>query len=168
MHQGYYNIQIKARDKWKIAFRMQYRLYEQLVMPMGLTNAIVQFQRFGDYTFWEFINKFVIIYLDNILIFSITKEEYIGHITQVLEKLTIFNLQANLWKCSFYQIEIEFLGYIVSRTKIQMSLAKVEVVANQLTLTNKKEILSFLGFANFYYKFIHQFRQNVAPISRLT
>ena len=136
-------------------------------MLIGLTNAIVQFQRFGDHAFWEFINKFVIIYLDNILIFSITKEEHIGHVTQVLEKLTTFNLQANLRKCSFYQTKIEFLGYIVSRTKIRMSLAKVEVVANWPTLTNKKEILSFLGFANFYCKFIYQFGQNVAPISRL-
>ena len=167
MHWGYYNIHIKAGDEWKTAFRTQYGLYEWLVMPMGLTNAVTWFQRFGDHAFKEFIDKFVIIYLDDILIFSKTEKEHVEHVTKVLEKLEEYDLQAKLEKCFFHQTEIEFLGYIVSGTEIRMSPAKVEAVANWPTPTNKKEVLSFLGFTNFYRKFIHQFGWNAAPISRL-
>ena len=135
---------------------------------MGLTNAVAWFQRFGDHAFKEFINKFVIIYLDNILIFSKIEEEHVEHVTKVLEKLEKYNLQTKLEKYFFHQTKIEFLGYIVSRTEIRISSTKVEAIANWPTPTNKKEVLSFLGFANFYYKFIYQFRQNIVSISRLT
>ena len=122
-----------------------------------MTNAITWFQRFGDYTFKEFINKFVIIYLDDILIFLKTKKEHVKHVTKVLEKLEEYNLQAKLEKYFFHQTKIEFLGYIVSRIEIRISPTKVEAIANWPTLTNKKEVLSFPGFANFYYKFIYWF-----------
>ena len=118
MHWGYYNICIKAGDEWKTAFRMQYGLYEWLVMPMGLTNAVMWFQRFRDHAFWEFIDEFVIIYLDDILIFSNMEEEHVEHVMKVLEKLEEYNLQVKPEKCFFHWAEIEFLGYIVSRTEI--------------------------------------------------
>ena len=113
---GAYNkIQIRKRSEWKTTFRVQYGHFECNVMPYGLTNALVVFQNMMNNVFQEFLDIFVIIYIDGILIFSKSKKEYKEHkehICLVLQKLHEMGLNAKLEKCTFHQFQVEFLGYI--------------------------------------------------------
>ena len=146
----YYNIRVKEGDKQKIAFRMQYRLYKFRVMPIGLTNTLAIFQRHMNHVIQDYLDKFLIVYIDNILIYSNTLKEHIQQVRKALQRLQEFNLQVKLEKCKFHKKEVEFLGHIVSREGIQINPKKVEVVVNQPTPKTKQDVQSFIGFANYY------------------
>jgi hypothetical protein len=112
---GMYNlVRIKEGDEWKTTFRTRYGHFEYNVMPFGLTNAPAIFQHLMNDVFREFLDDFVVCYLDDILVFSKNEEEHINHVRLVLEKLRTTGLYAKLEKCVFHQPQVEFLGYIIS------------------------------------------------------
>lgn len=166
---GAYNlVRIRPGDEWKTAFRTRYGHFEYTVMPFGLTNAPTVFQHMANDVFREFLDQFVVVYLDDILIYSRTKEEHEMHVRKVLEKLREFGLYAKLEKCQFDRDKVEFLGYIISTDGISMDPAKIKTILEWEVPKNVRDVQCFLGFANFYRKFIKAFSQIALPLIRLT
>lgn len=165
---GAYNlIRIAAGEEWKTAFRTRYGLFEYLVMPFGLTNAPASFQQLMNEVLREYLDISVIVYLDDILIYSKTREEHIEHIQQVLERLRKHRLWAKAEKCRFFQSSVDFLGYIVSQDGVSMDPAKVKAILEWQAPKSVKDIQVFLGFANFYRRFIKKYSKLTAPLTRL-
>lgn len=137
-------------------------------MPFGLANAPAVFQAFINDVLREMLNRFVFVYLDDILISSNSLQEHIHHVQQVLKKLLENHLFVKLEKCEFHVSQVSFLGYVVSQEGIQMELKKVSAITNWPQPKTLKQVQGFLGFANFYRKFIRNFSTIAAPISTLT
>ena len=165
---GAYNlVRVAEGDEWKTAFRTRYGHFEYLVMPFGLTNAPATFQSFLNDVLRECLDTVVVIYLDDILIYSKDEESHVGHVRRVLQLLSDAQLQVNLEKCQFHVNKVEFLGYVISPEGISMDPAKVAVIANWPTPHSVHDIQVFLGFSNFYRRFIKNFSKLVGPITRL-
>ncbi len=147
---GYYNVRIAKNHKWKTAFRTRYRFFEYLVMPFGLMNAPSTFQHFMNDLFHDMVDIFVIVYLDDILIFSKNLEQHQENVTRVLQHLQDNNLHAKPEKCEFHAQATKYLGVIVTPDGVKMDPSKVQVIKDWPTPTTVKELQSFLGFANFY------------------
>ena len=149
---AYYRIHIKAGDEWKTAFRTCYGHYEFLVVPFGLTNAPATFQAYINKALCGLIDDFCIVYLDDILIFSKTKEEHDQHLQQICERLRDAELYAKLSKCQFYQKEIEFLGFIIGTQGIRMDPKRIETIREWESHLPKsyRDLQVLLGFCNFY------------------
>jgi hypothetical protein len=162
---GYNNVRIKEGDEWKAAFHTNHRLFEPLVMYFGLTNSLGTFQTMMNKIFSDLIIQGVVtVYLDDILIFTDSLEEH-QHISQmVMERLQKHKLYLQWDKCEFEQTHIEYLGIIISHNRVEMDPIKVAGVAEWPTPTNKKEVQSFLGFANFYCQFIANFLHHARPL----
>jgi hypothetical protein len=154
---GYHQIHMRESDEWKTAFKTNEGLYEWLVMPFGLTNAPSTFMRLMNEVLREFIKKFVVVYLDDILIFSKTKAEHLKHLAIVMRKLQQEKLLINMKKCSFMKTELIYLGFVISVNELKMDLDKVEVIKNWPSPRNIFEVRSFHGLASFYRKFIRNF-----------
>jgi len=166
---GAYNlVRIKEGDKWKTAFRTRYGHFEYNVMPFGLTNAPAVFQHLMNDVFREFLDDFVVCYLDDILVFSQNEEEHINHVRLVLEKLRTAGLYAKLEKCVFHQPQVEFLGYIISGEGLSMDPQKIRTVIEWKKSATIRDVQCFLGFANFYRIFIQNYSKIAAPLTRLT
>ena len=125
---AYNLIFIASGDEWKTAFSTQLRLYEYLVMPFGLANVPAHFQLFINHIFCDIIRVYVVVYLDDFLIFSNTEEEHIRHVVEILTHLKKHQLFAKLSKCEFHTDTIEILGYIIKPTGIEMDPEKVQTV----------------------------------------
>jgi len=152
---GAYNlVRIKEGDEWKMTFRTRYGHFEYNVMPFGLTNALAIFQHLMNDVFREFLDDFVVCYLNDILVFSKNEEEHINHVRLVLEKLRTAGLYAKLEKCVFHQHQVEFLGYIISGEGLSMDPKKIRTVTKWKKPATVRDIQCFLGFANFYRIFI--------------
>jgi hypothetical protein len=165
---GAYNlVRVKEGHEWKTAFRCQYGLYEYRVMPFGLCNAPAVFQALMTEIFRDLLDVCVIIYLDDILVFSNSERDHINHVKQVLSRLSENRLFAKLEKCQFHVESVEFLGYIISTSGISMDPSKVGVIRNWPRPQNVRDVQSFLGFANFYRRFIAQFSKIAAPLTSL-
>ena len=132
-------------------------------MPFGLTNAPAVFQHMANDIFRDFLDIFTIIYLDDILIYSKTQEEHNNHVRQVLQRLREFGLYAKLEKCCFDRNQVEFLGYMVSPEGIFMDPKKVQTILDWKTPGSVRDLQCFLGFANFYHKFIKIYSKVVLP-----
>lgn len=165
---GAYNlIRVAEGDEWKTAFRTRYGHFEYLVMPFGLTNAPATFQAFLNDVLRECLDTVVVIYLDDILIYSSDEDSHTIHVRKVLQLLSDAQLQVNLDKCQFHVTTVEFLGYVISPEGISMDPAKVGAITSWPTPASVRDIQVFLGFANFYRRFIKNFSRIVVPITRL-
>ncbi|KAJ9682680.1 hypothetical protein PVL29_018578 [Vitis rotundifolia] len=161
---GYHQIRMKEGDEWKTTFKTKYGLYEWLVMPFGLTNAPSTFMRLMNHALREFIGKFVVVYFDDILVYSKNLDEHINHLHCVLAVLRKEKLYANLKKCSFCMDKVVFLGYVVSAKGIEMDEEKVKAIKEWPTPKSITEIRSFHGLANFYRRFVKDFSTLAAPL----
>ena len=165
---GYHQIAVKEEDIPKTAFRTQRGHFEFVVMPFGVTNAPSTFQRMMNSLFKEDLDDFVLVYLDDILVFSATLEEHIRHIRKALEKLRTAKLYARLHKCAFFQRRVEYLGFDVSAEGIQPSPEKVKAIVEWPQPQSVRDVRSFLGLASFYRRFIKQFSRKARPLTDLT
>ena len=161
-------MRIREGDEWKTAFRTRYGHFEYQVMPFGLTNAPASFQGFINKILAEKLDIFVIVYLDDILIYI--DDDGDGHIAAVrwvLGQLRKYLLYANLKKCRFHQEEVRFLGYVVSSKGIRMEDERIEAVKQWPEPQSVRDIQVFLGFANFYRQFIQGFSRIAAPLTSM-
>ncbi|KAJ1601880.1 hypothetical protein NDA14_007272 [Ustilago hordei] len=164
---AYNLIRIAKGDEWKTAFGTQLGLYEYLVMPFGLANAPAHFQSFINDIFRDIIGVYVVVYLDDFLIFSDTEEVHVKHVTEVLTRLRSNRLFAKLSKCEFHTKTVEFLGYIIKPMGIEMDPEKVHTVKEWPMPESIHDIQRFLGFANFYQRFIAHFAHIAKPLTSL-
>ncbi|KAJ9536656.1 hypothetical protein OSB04_un000129 [Centaurea solstitialis] len=164
---GYHQIRIREGDEWKTAFKTKSGLYEWLVMPFGLTNAPSTFMRLMNHVLREFIGKFVVVYFDDILIYSKNMEEHMMHLRAVLDTLRNESLHANLKKCTFCMDKVVFLGFVVSAKGIEVDLEKVKAIQEWPTPTTVSEVRSFHGLASFYRRFVRDFSTIAAPLNEL-
>jgi hypothetical protein len=166
---GFNNVRIKEGDEWKAAFRTNRGLYEPLVMFFGLTNSPATFQTMMNDIFADMISEgVVVVYLDDILIFTKDLEEHRKITRRVLQRLEENELFLREEKCEFEKTEIEYLGLIISEDHVGMDPVKVAGVAEWPEPTNRREVQSFLGFANFYRRFIQDFSKHARPLFDLT
>ena len=147
---GFNLIRIREGDKWKTAFRTRYGLYKFQVMPFGLTNAPSTFQDMMNHVLSDLLDVGVLAYMDDILVYGKTEREHNQLVKEVLGRLQMNGLAVSPEKCVWKVEEVEFLGYVIGRNRIQMSQAKVEAVLSWPLPTSLTETQSFLGFANFY------------------
>jgi hypothetical protein len=169
IREGYHKVRMKEGEEWKTAFRTRYGHYEYLVMPFGLTNAPATFQALINDTLREYLDDFVVAYLDDILIYTRTNlQDHIKQVKKVMHKLQEKGLQIKLSKCEFHQTEVNFLGSIISKKGIKMDPKKVKSIQDWPTPRSVKEVQSFLGLANFYRRFIKGFSGIARPLTDLT
>ena len=148
---GAYNlVRIADGNEWKTAFRMWYGSYKFQVMHYGLTNTPASFQQFMNEVFKDMLDVSIVVYLDDILVYSDNPDDHIKHIHQVLEHLRANNLFIKVNKCDFSVDTMNFLGFIVSPDGLKMDDAKIQVIHDWPAPQCVKDIQSFLGFANFY------------------
>ncbi|KAF8748289.1 hypothetical protein RHS01_10949 [Rhizoctonia solani] len=164
---GYNNVRVKEGDEWKTAFRTKYGLYESLVMTFGLTNAPASFQHFMNDLFKDLLDVCVIIYLDNILIYSKDDASHTQHIHKVLRRLMENQLFCKASKCTFHVTSVEYLGIIVLDKGFSLDKLKIQAVQEWPTPTKVKEVQSFLGFANFLRRFVANFSHMARPLHNL-
>lgn len=166
---GYNNIRIREGDEWKAAFKTGRGSYEPLVMFFGLSNSPATFQRMMNHIFFDLIMEGrIVVYLDDILIFSEDIDSHRRTVQEVLERLRKHHLYLNPKKCKFHRETIEYLGLIISHNQIEMDPKKVEAVRSWPEPTSKKKLQSFLGFINFYRRFIKDFAKHARPLHQLT
>ncbi|GBG85810.1 hypothetical protein CBR_g40620 [Chara braunii] len=164
---GYHQIEVHPDDQYKTAFRTRYGHYEFIVMPFGLTNAPATFQRCMNDLFRPWLDRFVVVYLDDILVFSRTLEEHQGHLRQVLEKLREANFKINAKKCEWAKTQVLYLGHVLDGDGIKPEDNKIAAIRDWLTPRTLTELRSFLGVANYYRKFVRNFSTIAAPLRRL-
>jgi Reverse transcriptase (RNA-dependent DNA polymerase) len=166
---GYNNVRIRKGDEWKAAFKTNKGLFEPTVMFFGMCNSPATFQAMMDDIFMTMIdNRLVIVYMDDILIFANMKEELERITKLVLEKLREHDLFLKAKKCEFYQTRIEYLGMIIKEGKISMDTVKLGGIRDWPVPTTLKQTRSFLGFGNFYRKFISHYSELARPLNDLT
>lgn len=166
---GFNNVRIKEGDEWKAAFRTNRGLFEPLVMFFGLTNSPSTFQTMMNDIFHDLIlDGKLVVYMDDILVYSKTREENRRITRLVLDRLRRHKLYLNLPKCEFEQEKIEYLGLIVSHNQVEMSPTKVEGVSKWPKPETVKDVQSFLGFTNFYHRFIEHYAHIARPLHNLT
>jgi len=160
---GAYNlVQVKEGDEHKLAFRTSYGLYEPMVMQFGTTNAPADFQGYINNAIREALDDFASAYLDDVLIYSDSEEEHVGHVEWIMQRLLEAGLYLKPEKCEFHKETVRYLGSIISTKGISMDENKVETVRNWSKekktengrLNNLFEVQQFLGFCNYYRRFI--------------
>jgi hypothetical protein len=164
---AYNRIRIASGDEWKTAFRTRYGHFEYLVMPFGLTNAPASFQSLINNTLREYLDVFAVVYLDDILIFSSSLEQHINHVRLVLERLRNAGLYVKGEKCEFHVDHVEFLGFCINPSGVTMDPKKVSAIMDWPSPKSLHDVQSFLGFANFYRRFIHDYSRLSLPLTSL-
>ncbi|CAJ0933921.1 unnamed protein product [Ranitomeya imitator] len=166
---GAYNlVRIRQGDEWKTAFNTPEGHFEYLVMPFGLANAPSVFQSFMHDIFREYLDKFLIVYLDDILIFSDDWESHVKQVRMVFQVLRANSLFVKGSKCLFGVQKVSFLGFIFTPSTIEMDPVKVQAIQDWIQPTSLKSLQKFLGFANFYRRFICNFSSIAKPLTDLT
>jgi len=168
LRSGYHQLRVRDIDIPKTAFRSRYGHYEFTVMPFGLTNAPAVFMDLMNRVFSPYLDQFVVVFIDDVLIYSPDAVSHENHLRIVLETLRAHQLYAKFSKCEFWLPEVMFLGHVISGQGIKVDPAKVEAVSNWITPETVTEIRSFLGLAGDYRKFIPNFSKIATPLTRLT
>lgn len=168
LRSGYHQLRIRPGDEWKTAFKTRDELFEWLVIPFGLTNAPSTFMRVTNQILKPFIDKFVVVYFDDILIVSRSLQDHMNHLLQVFQTLRFEIFFINLKKCSFAQSKVIFLGFIVSADGVAADPEKVRAVSDWPSPNNIHEVRSFHGLASFYRRFVKGFSSIMAPITECT
>nr|XP_043633544.1 uncharacterized protein LOC122604740 [Erigeron canadensis] len=163
LRSGYHQIRIYEGDEWKTAFKTKEGLYEWLVMPFGLSNAPSTFMRLMNHVLKPFLGSFVVVYFDDILVYSRTTEAHQCHLSQLFKVLDHEKLYGNLEKCEFFTNKVTFLGYLVSEQGIQVDEKKIQAIRDWPTPQSIQQVRSFHGLASFYRRFIKNFSTIVAP-----
>jgi len=167
LRDAYHRIRIRQGDEWKTAFRTRYGHFEYLVMPFGLANAPATFQAYINRALQGHLDTICVVYLDDILIYSASYDQHISDVRMVLKRLRQWQLYANLSKCEFFTQEVEFLGYIVGTAGIAMDQRRVATIDEWEPPKTYRELQVFLGFANFYRRFVAGYSKITAPLSDL-
>jgi hypothetical protein len=167
LRSGYHQLKIQESDIPKTTFHTRYGLYEYTMMSFGLTNVPAYFMYLINKVFMEYLDKFVVSFIDDILIFSKTEEEREKHLRLVLEKLRSNLLYAKFSNCEFWLTEVAFLGHVISAGGVSVDLGKVNDVLNWIPLTTALEIQSFLGLVGYYRRFIKDFSKIAKSMMKL-
>ncbi|KAL4010978.1 hypothetical protein IC575_028020 [Cucumis melo] len=168
LRSGYHQLRISDSDIPKTAFRSRYRHYVFIVISFGLTNAPAVFMDLMNRVFQDFLDSFVIVFIDDILIYSKTEVEHEEHLHQVLETLQANRLYAKFSKCEFWLKKVSFLEHVVYSKGVSVDPAKMEAVTNWPRLSTVSEIHSFLGLAGYYRRFVEDFSRIASPLTQLT
>ncbi|KAA0050009.1 pol protein [Cucumis melo var. makuwa] len=168
LRSGYHQLRIKDGDVPKTAFRSRYGHYEFIVMSFSLTNAPAVFMDLMNRVFREFLDTFVIVFIDDILIYSKTEAEHEEHLRIVLQTLRDNKLYAKFSKCEFWLKQVSFLGHVVSKAGVSVDPAKIEAVTGWTRPSTVSEVRSFLGLAGYYRRFVENFSRIATPLTQLT
>ncbi|GJW95871.1 putative nucleotidyltransferase, ribonuclease H [Tanacetum coccineum] len=168
LRSGYHQLRVRERDIPKTAFRTRYGHYEFQVMPFGLTNAPAVFMDLMNRVCKPYLDKFVIVFIDDILIYSRNKEEHANHLRIILELLRKEKLYAKFSKCDFWIHIVQFLGHLIDNQGLHVDPAKIEAVKNWTSPTTPTEVRQFLGLAGYYRRFIEGFSKIAKPLTKLT
>ena len=164
---GYHQIAMHPEDQHKTAFVTPMGLFEYTRMPMGLSSAPATFQRLMQATMSDFIFQFLLVYLDDLLVYSKTFEGHLQHLDHLLERIVQTGLKLRLDKCQFFRQQVHYLGHTISADGVSCEAGKVEAVRNWPVPSTTTELRSFLGFASYYRRFIHQFAKIAGPLHDL-
>ncbi len=168
LRNAYHLVRIREGDEWKTAFNTPRGHFEYHVLPFGLSNAPAVFQALVNDVLRDMLDQFIYVYLDDILIFSHSLQEHVQHVRRVLQRLLENGLYVKAEKCVFHAQSVPFLGCIVSVEGMRMDPDKIQAVVDWPTPDSRKALQRFLGFANFYRRFIRSFSQLAAPLTALT
>jgi hypothetical protein len=168
LNSGYHQLRIKEEDIEKTTFSTRYGHYEYIVMSFGLTNAPAAFMEAMNRMLHEYLDGFIVVFLDDILIYSKFKEEHDGHLSLVLEALRKTQFYAKLKKCAFWLSKVAFLGHVINRHGISVDPKNIATVVKWHRPSNVTEIRSFLGLAGYYRRFVQDFSIIAKLMTRLT
>ena len=167
LRSGYYQLRVKEVDMSKTAFRTRYGHYEFLVMQFGLTNAPTVFMDLMNRVFRPYVDLFVVVFIDGILVYSKDAQEHEQHLKIVPQTLREKKLYAKLSKCDFWLKEVSFLGHIMSAEGIRVDPTKIKAVVNWKPPRNVTEVRSFLGLIGYYRRFVRDFSVIASPLTKL-
>ena len=168
LRSGYHQVRVREADIPKTAFRTRYGHYEFRVLSFGLTNAPAVFMDLMNRVFKPFLDMFVIVFIDDILVYSRSEEEHADHLRTVLRVLQHQKLYAKFSKCEFWLTSVAFLGHIIGADVIRVDTQKIEAVKTWPRPTTPTEVRSFLGLAGYYRRFVEKFASISVPLTRLT
>jgi hypothetical protein len=165
LRSGYHQVKIRPSDFPKMDFSTRYRLYEFTVMSFGLTNAPAYFMNLMTKVFMEYLDRFVVVFIDDILINSKSESDHEKHLRLVLQKLRDNQLYAKYSKCEFWIDKVPFLGHLISNGGISLDPAKVKEITEWSVPTTVTEVRSFLGLAGYYWRFIEGLSKIAKPMT---
>ncbi|GMI77197.1 hypothetical protein HRI_001389000 [Hibiscus trionum] len=167
LRSSYYQLKVREVDVPKTAFRTRYGHYEFLVMPFVLTNAPAAFMDMMNRIFHQYLDQFVVVFIDDILVYSRTEEDHDRHLRLVVKTLLDHRLYAKLSKCEFWIREVVFVGYVVSADGIRVDPKKIEAIVEWKQPKSVTEVRSFIGLAGYYRRFVEGFSKLAAPLTQL-